>query len=301
MTEFGGQDLEGGHGFGGQSMVDPLRRVLVKRPDESFAVADAAEWGYVARPSLERARREHDYLVAILRRNQIEVIYHDEPQPGRADAVFVCDPVLITNAGAVVLKMAKPSRGGEEQALEKRLVALGIPVLFRLEGNARAEGGDLLWLDSTTLAVGQGFRTNATGFHQLREGLAKIGVRVFPVSLPYWHGPSTCLHLLSLISLVDHDLAVVHSPLLPVAFWQHLRSRGINLVEAPEEELPTLAPNVLAMGPRNVVMLAGNPITQRRLQEAGCQVWLYEGKDVSWKAEGGPTCLTRPILRQRPA
>jgi dimethylargininase len=283
--------------FGAQSMVEPLRRVLVKRPDEAFGSADPARWHYTSRPDLDEARREHDALVEILRGAGAEVIDHPEPQPDRADSIYVFDPVIITEQGAVVLRMGKELRQGEEAALARRLEEVGVPILGELSGAARAEGGDLLWLDSRTLAAGQGFRTNAEGLLQLREILARIGVQVLPVELPYFTGPEACLHLLSLISLVDHDLAVIYPPLLAVPFWKLLRDRGFRLVEVPEEEFPTQGPNVLALAPGKCLMLEGNPVTRRRLEEAGCEVLTYRGQEISLKAEGGPTCLTRPVWR----
>jgi N-dimethylarginine dimethylaminohydrolase len=279
-------------------MVDPLRRVLVRRPDEAFGNADPARWHYTSRPDLAEARREHDALVAILRGAGAEVIDHDTPQPERADSIFVFDPVLITDRGSVLLRMGKELRRGEEEALGRRLQEAGVPILGALQGEATAEGGDLLWLDRHTLAAGQGFRTNAEGLRQLREILAPLGVEVVPVELPYFGGPEACLHLLSMISLVDHDLAVVYPSLLAVSFWQLLQDRGIRLVEVPDEEFPTQGPNVLALAPRKVLMLEGNPVTQKRLEEAGCEVLTYRGREISLKAEGGPTCLTRPILRE---
>jgi N-dimethylarginine dimethylaminohydrolase len=283
--------------YGCQSMVDPLRRVLVKRPDEAFGSADPAVWHYTGRPDLAEAQREHDALTEILRAAGAEVVDHAEPQPGRADSIYVFDPALVTDRGAVILRMGKPLRRGEEAALARRFEALGIPILATLDGTATAEGGDLLWLDHRTLAVGQGFRTNAEGTRQLREALAPLGVQIVPVELPYWTGPEACLHLLSLISLVDHDLAVVYPSLLSVPFWSLLRDRGFRLVEVPEEEFPTQGPNVLALAPGKALMLEGNPVTRRRLEEAGCEVLTYPGREISWKAEGGPTCLTRPLWR----
>lgn len=283
--------------YGAQSMVGPLRRVLVKRPGEDFAVVDPAVWHYTGRPDLDAARREHDALTGILSACGAEVLDHPEPQPGRADAIFVFDPALVTDSGAVILRMAKALRHGEEEAMARRLAELGIPILARLEGEARAEGGDLLWLDRRTLAVGQGFRTNPEGLRQLRDALAPAGVEVVAVDLPFWTGPEACLHLLSLISLVDEDLAVVYPALLPVSFWRLLRDRGIRLVEVPAEELPSQAPNVLALSPRRCLMLEVNPITRARLEAAGCEVLTYRGQEISLKAEGGPTCLTRPLWR----
>jgi N-dimethylarginine dimethylaminohydrolase len=278
-------------------MIDPLRRVVVRRPDEAFGCADPARWHYTSRPDLDEARREHDALVDILRGAGAEVIDHDTPQPERADSIFVFDPVLITDRGSVLLRMGKALRRGEEEALGRRLQEAGVPILGALQGEATAEGGDLLWLDRHTLAAGQGFRTNAEGLRQLREILAPLGVEVVAVELPYFGGPEACLHLLSLISLVDHDLAVVYPSLLAVSFWRLLRDRGIRLIEVPDEEFPTQGPNVLALAPRKVLMLEGNPVTQRRLEEAGCEVLTYRGREISLKAEGGPTCLTRPVWR----
>jgi N-dimethylarginine dimethylaminohydrolase len=145
--------------------------------------------------------------------------------------------------------------------------------------------------------VGLGFRTNAEGLRQLREALSGIGVKVIPVELPFYTGPEACLHLLSLISIVDDNTAVVYPPLMAVPFWQELQQRGFKLIEIPDEEFPTMGTNVLALAPRKCLMLEGNPVTKRLLEEAGCEVVTYRGNEISLKAEGGPTCLTRPILR----
>lgn len=285
-------------GFGVESMFEPLLRVLVKRPEECFAVYDPAAWHYAGRPDLAAARREHEALAEILRAAEAEVADHPEPQPGRADAIFVFDAALMTAAGAVILRPGKALRQGEEEAMARRLGELGVPILAALHGEARAEGGDLLWVDRRTLAVGQGFRTNREGLRQLGTALADLGVEVVPVELPYWTGPAACLHLLSLLSLVDRDLAVAYPPLLPVGFWRLLGERGIRLVEVPAEELPTQAPNVLALAPRRCLMLEGNPVTRARLEAAGCEVSTYRGDEISMKAEGGPTCLTLPLWRR---
>lgn len=279
-------------------MFHPLRRVLVKRPDAAFAVEDSDRWHYVASPDLETAQQEHDSMVETLRQAGAEVLYHEELQPDRADAIYVFDPILLTDHGAVVLGMGKDLRRGEEEALARRLGELGIPTLFSLEGEARAEGGDLLWLDETTLAAGIGFRTNLEGVRHLRAGLEPLGIEVLAFELPYFTGPEACLHLLSLVSILDHDLAVVYPPLMPVPFWQDLQARGFQLVIVPEKEFGTMGTNVLALGPRTCLVLEGNPVTRRRLEESGCRVSSYRGNEISLKCEGGPTCLTRPLLRQ---
>ena len=286
-----------GRVYGSQSMVAHLRKVLVKRPDRAFAVEDRRKWSYTGRPDLEGAQTEHDAFTAILKRSGAEVSYHDEIQPGRADAIFVYDPSMITDHGTIVLSMGKDLRRGEERALASRLEELGVPILYTLRGKARAEGGDLLWLDHDTLAVGQGFRTNPEGYRQLRRALKTVGVDTIPVDLPYFHGPQVCLHLMSLISLVDRDLAVIYPPLFPVPLWKELKERGFDFLEVPESEFDTMAPNVLALAPRDCVMLEGNPVTKGLLEGAGCRMHTYWGNEISLKAEGGPTCLTRPILR----
>jgi N-dimethylarginine dimethylaminohydrolase len=279
-------------------MVDPLRRVLVKRPDHAFAVEDHRKWHYTASPDLEEAQREHDAFVALLEVEGVEVSYHDELQPEKADAIFTYDPAIVTDWGAIVLSMGKLLRRGEEESMAMRLEEIGVPILYRIHGGATAEGGDCLWLDHDTLAVGQGFRTNAEGLRQLREALRGTGVEIVPVPLPYFYGPEACLHLMSLISLVDHDLAVAYPSLLPVPFWRTLRERGVDLIEVPEAEFDTMGTNVLAISPRVGLILEGNPVTEQALRDAGCRVITYKGDEITLKSEGGPTCLTRPILRR---
>jgi N-dimethylarginine dimethylaminohydrolase len=211
--------------------------------------------------------------------------------------VFVHDPAIVTDHGAVILRMGKVARRGEEEAMADRLVELGVPILGRLRAPATAEGGDLVWLDHDTLAVGQGLRTNTEGHRQLEDILRPIGVDTVPVALPDTFDPDGCLHLMSLMSMIDHDLAVGVRPRLPDDLLSILQERGVELVEVPSSEISTLAPNVLAMAPRRCLMVEGSPITAARLEQAGCTVASYPGRELGFKAEGGPTCLTRPILR----
>ena len=286
-------------GYGSQSMSDPLRTVLVRRPDESFAVSDPALWGYTGRPDLENAREEHDRLVAMLRESGTDVRYHDATQRDGADAIFVHDPAIVTDQGAILLRMGKELRRGEETSMRQAFERHGVPILATLEAPATAEGGDLLWMNHDELAVGQGFRTNAEGLRQLGNVVTESKVHVTSVHLPYHRGPAACLHLMSLISIVDDDLAVIYPRLLPVPFWRRLREGGFEFVEVPDEEFDSMAANVLAVGPRDTIMLEGNPITKSRLEDAGCRVRTYRGNEISRKAQGGATCLTRPILRAR--
>ena len=283
--------------YGSQSMIAPLQTVLVRRPDASFGAADPARWHYTDQPYLPLAQQEHDAFVNIQLGRGVEVVYHDAPLADHADAIFVHDPALITDRGAIILRMGKPLRAGEEDALALTLQRLGVPIHYRLHGPATAEGGDLLWLDERTLCAGLGFRTNAAGFAQLAEALTGSGVELVPVHLPYFEGPEACLHLMSLISLVDRDLAVVYRPLLPVPFYQLLEARGVRLIDVPDEEFATMGTNVLALAPRHCLLLEQNHETRHALEAAGCRVLTYRGDEMSLKAEGGPTCLTRPILR----
>lgn len=284
--------------YGAQNMTGRLRRVMMRRPGEAMAAADPARWHYTSAIDLAEARRAHDAFADALRAWDVEVLYHDEALPEHSDSVFVFDPALVTDRGSVLLSMGKPARRGEEEPLGRALELHGVPVCGRLEGEARAEGGDTLWLDHDTLAVGRGFRTNLEGVRQLRGLLAPLGVTVLDYDLPFFTGPEACLHLLSLVSPVDVDLAVAYPPLMPTAFWAELRRRGMRLLEVPEEEfLFTQATNVLTVAPRRCIMLGGSPVTQRLLEMADCEVVTFPGEPLSFKAEGGPTCLTRPVLR----
>jgi dimethylargininase len=285
-------------GYGAQGMVGRLRRVVMRRPGGEMAAADPAEWHYSAPIDLDEARAVHDSFAEALRAWDVEILYHDEPLPGLADSTFVFDPALVTDRGAILLRMGKRSRRGEEEALGRCLQGCGVPICGRLDGEATAEGGDTLWLDHDTLAVGRGFRTNAEGVRQLRALLGPLGVTVVDYDLPFSRGPEACLHLLSLVSPVDADLGVAYPPLMPIAFWAELRRRGVRLLEVPEEEfLHTQATNILAVAPRRCIMLDGSPVTRQLLEEADCEVVTFPGVPLSFKAEGGPTCLTRPVWR----
>jgi len=287
------------HGYGAQTMVEPLRRVVVRAPSLAYGAADPAEWHYHGKPDLAEARREHAELAALLEDEGAELIWHEADLPGLADAMYVHDPALVCDAGTIVLSMGKALRRGEETPLSQTLEAAGVPIHYRLQGDARAEGGDLLWIDRETLAVGQGFRTNQAALEQLSEALAPLAVSCVPVPLPVSGGAGACLHLMSLISMIDEDLAVAYPALLPVPFWRWLEERGIEVVTVPEAEFSTQGPNVLALAPRRCVLLEDNVETAARLHSARCEVLTYRGAEISHKGEGGATCLTRPVLRSR--
>jgi dimethylargininase len=283
--------------YGAQNMVGQLRKVMLRTPDAAFYQADPIRWHYTAQPQQSAALAEHAALCDTLRRAGVEVLMHDTPLPDHADAIFCFDPAIVTNHGAILLHMGKPLRVGEEAALGQSMQRHGIPILGQLTGDARAEGGDTMWVDEQTLMIGVGFRTNYEAVRQIRAMLAPHGVNVIAYDLPYYTGPEACLHLLSFISMVDHDMAVVHLPLMPTAMYQELKRRNMTLIEIPASEYDSMATNVLAIAPKVCLMLDCNPITARLLSQAGCEVQTYRGNEISLKAEGGPTCLTRPLLR----
>jgi arginine deiminase len=289
--------------YGCQSMYAPVRRMLLKHPRQAFvdqAHVDA-QWQdlfYLGRPDFNKAVAEYDRFVNILEQFDFEINFASGiGKQTSLDSLYMHDPIVVSERGAILCNMGKTARVPEPEAAIKYLQDLGVPVLGRITEEGKLESGDVLWVDERTLAIGQGFRTNAEGLRQLRELLGSSVSDIIPVPLPYWTGPQDCLHLLSFISIVDKDLAVVYSRLMPVPFREWLLERGFQLVEVPDSEYDSLACNVLALAPRQCVMLAGNPETQHRLEQAGAQVWTYDGEDISLKGTGGPTCLTRPILR----
>jgi N-dimethylarginine dimethylaminohydrolase len=170
-------------------------------------------------------------------------------------------------------------------------------VVGALARPGRLEGGDVVWLDARTVVVGRGYRTNDEGIRQMTMLLGDTVDDVLTVPLPHWRGTDDVMHLMSLISPIDNDLAVVYSPLLPVPFREYLLGRGFTLIEVPDSEFETMGTNVLALAPRRCLMLAGNPRTRAALERAGVEVLEYVGTEISVKGAGGPTCLTRPVRR----
>ena len=212
------------------------------------------------------------------------------------DAIYVRDASLVTPRGVILCHMGKPARRQEPGAHGRAMTALGLPVAGTIEAPGQIEGGDVAWFDERTVAVARGYRTNDEGIRQFRE-ILRPGVEVIVVPLPHYRGPSDVFHLMSIISPVDRDLAVVYSPLMPVPFREWLLDRGIALVEVPDEEFESMGANVLALAPRRCLMVEGNPLTRARLEAAGAEVATYDGSEVSLKGGGGPTCLTRPLTR----
>ena len=283
-------------------MVAPLRRVIVKRPEEAFRSREhiEKEWkslAYTRPPDLARASQDHERFASLMAQAGAEVLYLPADHRTGLDSLYTHDPVLITDRGAVIFQTGKTERRGEGPAFADAFRSWGVSILGFIDGAATAEAGDMVWLDHDTLLVGRGFRTNAAGIERLSNLLFPLGVTVIPVELPYWNGPLDVLHLMSFISLLDTDLAVVYRRILPVPLFELLTSRGIELVDVPEQEYDTLGCNVLAVSPRNIIMVSGNPITRSRLESAGCKVSEFDGSEICVPGAGGPTCLTRPLLR----
>jgi N-dimethylarginine dimethylaminohydrolase len=276
-----------------QSMTNTLRRVLVRPPGTDFS--RWREYGWLAEPDAKRIADEHEGFRKTLEEAGAEVIVAAKAPDRNPDAVYVFDPAFVTDAGAILLRPGKELRQGEVEALRADFEAAGIPIAVELTEPALAEGGDAFWLDERTLVVGLGYRTNEAGAAQL--GAALPGVEVITVDLPHHHGRDHCMHMLTLISPLDEDLALVYLPLLPVRLVELLEERGIGLVEVPGEEFATIGCNVLALGPRKALALDGNPETRRRMEAAGVDVRVYQGEELSRKGEGGPTCLTLPLSR----
>jgi dimethylargininase len=280
--------------FGAQSMTAPLREVLVKRPGPAFGAAfDDPAHGFLHACNLEIARAEHDRFVEVLA-SLGPTVHELDTETDSPDLIYTFDPLLVTDRGAIPLRPGKPNRAGEPAVIEAWTEAHGIPIAGRIEAPGTVEGGDTFWLRPDLLCIGRSLRTNDAGARQLAD-IVGGDVRIFDV--PYWRGPAELIHLLSVISPVADDLAVVYLPLLPVGLWDLLRELGIRLIEVPDEELATLGANVLVVRPGVVIVAEGNPRTRAALEAAGCVVYGYTATEIGVNGSGGPTCLTRPILR----
>jgi dimethylargininase len=279
---------------GCQNMTARLRRVLVRAP----SAADCAAWhdyGWRAEPDPAALTAEHDAFCTLLADAGAEVVLAVGALSEDPDAIYVYDPSLVSDRGAILLNPGKEGRRAESSAIATDLERAGVPIVARLEAPAAAEGGDTLWLDEETLVVGRSYRTNDEGVAALAAALPEV--EIVSVDLPHLHGRGEVLHLMSLISPLDVDLAVVYLPLLPVRLVELLEARGVQLVEVPEAEFETMGPNVLALAPRVALALAGNDETRRRMERSGVDVVVYRGDEISRKGDGGPTCLTRPLRR----
>jgi len=282
-----------------------LTRVVVKDVRDAFIDQQTVDAGwralnFTARPDFGRAVHEYARFVEIIASSGADVLALPRAAGVGLDSIYARDASIVTPHGIVLCGMGKQAREGEPAAQRAALETWGVAVAGTIEPPGRIEGGDLVWLDARTLVVGRGYRTNDEGIRQLRAILGASVDALIVVPLPHWRGPADVFHLMSIISPIDTDLAVVYSPLMPVPFREALAARGIRFVEVPDEEFDRMGANVLALGPRKCVMVQGCPETYARLERAGADVQVYEGSEISLKGGGGPTCLTRPIGRRPP-
>lgn len=283
-----------------QSEVSNLKSVLIKDPIEAFVSQEKIdkEWqslNYLEKPDFEQALEEYGYFEKVLLENGVKI--NKLKSANTLDSLYARDASISTNGGMIICNMGKPERNHEPRVQAEFYQNHGIKIKGFIEPPGTLEGGDVAWIDESTIAVARGYRTNDEGIRQLRELVKDVVDEVIVFHSPHYRGPSDVFHLMSVFSPIDHDLAVVYSPLMPVSFRELLINRGIKLIEVPEEEFDSLGCNVLAIKPRLAIMCQGNPVTKKRLQNAGVEVLEYCGKEISLKGCGGPTCLTRPLER----
>lgn len=279
-----------------------LKRVFIKNPEAAFQHPQklAAEWKalhFLACPDLTQAVQEYQAFQSAISATQA-ALHFFPPNELSIDSIYCRDAAIATDGGMILCNMGKANRAGEPEAARYWFTQQGIPILGAITAPGTLEGGDVAWLDPQTLAVGRTYRTNAAGIHQLRQLVQPLGVEIIEAALPHYKGPADVFHLMSILSPVDRDLAVVYSPLMPISFREELLHRGFRLIEVPDDEFESMGCNVLAIAPRQCVMVGGNPKTAALLRHAGCEVTEYAGHHISVLGGGGPTCLTRPLQRQ---
>jgi N-dimethylarginine dimethylaminohydrolase len=278
-----------------------LKRLAMRRPADAFV--DQAridrEWqdlNYHYRPDLAKARAEHDRFAEIIRGVGADILYLPADKALTMDSLYVRDAATVCPKGVILANMGKKQREGEPAIHGRFFAETQIPVIGAITGAGKLEGGDLIWLDEKTVAIGRTYRTNDEGIRQFKA-LVGPDIRVEVAVMPHYKGQSDVFHLMSVISPLDKDLQLVYSPLMPIPFREWLLARGQTLVEVPDSEFASMGCNVLTIAPREVVMVKGNPETKGRMEAAGCKVHVIEADAISVPGEGGPTCLTRPLER----
>jgi N-dimethylarginine dimethylaminohydrolase len=285
-----------------QSEYGKLKSVFIKKPKEAFVNEDqvASQWrelNFLSKPDLTKAENEYAEFEKLIRQQGAETLLLPFDSSVTMDSIYCRDAGIATDFGMIICRMGKPARMNEPMAERKAFEYHQIKILGEITHPGTLEGGDVAWVDEHTLAVGHTYRTNWEGIRQLKHLVEPHGVKVWVAEMPHYKGPSDVFHLMSVFSPVDKNLAVVYSPLMPISFRHGLLEHGISFVEVPDSEWDSMGCNVLAIAPREVIMVKGNPITKQRLIEAVCTVHEYEGQEISVKGGGGPTCLTRPLER----
>lgn len=279
-----------------------LKSVFIKKPEVAFVneqqvTSQWRELNFLGKPDLSKAIEEYTEFEKILRKSGASISYLPLNPHVTMDSMYCRDASIATDFGMILCSMGKAQRKNEPAAEKLSFEQNKIKILGEIKSPGTLEGGDVAWIDLKTLAVGHTYRTNENGIIQLKNLVEPLGIEVLVASMPHYKGPTDVFHLMSVLSPVDKDLAVVYSPLMPIAFRNTLLDRGFSFVEVPDSEWDSMGCNVLAIAPREVVMVKGNPTTKQRLEQAGCTVWEYDGSEISVKGGGGPTCLTRPIER----
>ena len=289
--------------FGAQNMVSSLKKVLMKKPQTFMSKVDTQKWNYIAPLDQYLINENYNDFYKIIKNSGAEIIelgLEDENEE-LCDSIFTHDPSLVLNEGAIILNMGKELRKKETTFHKKLYGAINIPVIGRIINDGTVEGGDCLWINKNTLIVGESYRTNKAGIDQLYEILKLLNIQLIPIQLPKNDNKDSCFHLMSIISMLDHDLAIGSEKLLPLDLINILKKNGVKLLSIPEDEYfdsNTLAVNILALAPRNLVSIDGYPKTLDLLSKSKCKLNLFSGSELCIKAEGGPTCLTRAILRK---
>jgi N-dimethylarginine dimethylaminohydrolase len=286
------------------SEVGRLQQVVLKHARDAFRgpASIESEWrglNFTGAPSFSRALEEYDRFLQLIDDSGTEIRFLPTADSTTLDSIYVRDGSVLTPRGLVLCNMGKPQRSGEPSEQDRACLGWNIPVVGAIQGPGRLEGGDVVWLGPRRVAVGWGYRTNEAGIEQYRRILGDAVDEFLVVPLPHFRGPGDVFHLMSILSPVDQDLAVVYSPLMPIPFRNRLRDLGYRLVEVPGDEFDSMGANVLAVAPRRCIVVAGNPRTRTLLEQAGAEVRVYSGVEISLKGGGGPTCLTRPILREQ--
>ena len=283
-------------------MVDPIKKILLKHPKSAFINQKTIneqylKLNYFEAPNFNKAILDYENFVSLLKSFDIELHYLPEDKSTSLDSIYTHDPCVISNNGVIICNMGKKSRLPESDTIEKFFNSMQIPILGKIKTPGILEGGDVVWIDNKTIAVGEGYRTNREGIEQLKHLLSDQVQDVISVPIPHWNGPQDCLHLMSNLSPIDHNLYLVYSRLLPVSFRKYLLDENIELIDVPDEEYESMGCNVLAVAPRKVIMISGNSKTKQLLEKNNVEVYTYDGTEISIKGAGGPTCLTRPFLR----
>ena len=279
-----------------------LASVYIKSAENSFRSEKqlSEQWQelqFLSKPNFEQSLKEYNSFHLYFTNKNIETRFFPVDEKTWIDSIYCRDASIATDFGMIICNMGKKRRVYEPKAQLEAYQQNTLEILGEITFPGTLEGGDVAWLDQNTLAVSHTYRTNEAGIDQLKALLHPKGIEVVVVELPHYKGKEDVFHLMSILSPVDKNLAVVYSPLMPIKFRNELLGRGFQLIEVPEEEFESMGCNVLAVSPRDCLMVDGNPITKKLLEEAGCQVIAYKGNEISVKGGGGPTCLTRPMKR----